>query len=379
MSKYVVIDNNNKTGEIMNKLFTAVAFMAVSSTLAFAGGHGGSSDKSGASAAHSGNGVHFFGRLYVGYDNKETSAADGTDNIRDNGGKSRLGIKFKENLGSMSLIGHAEWKFDIADGTTGNGSDTACTGARDCRTFNLHVGNLGFLTGLGYIGIGSFESPYKMMGMYDSNMDTALALNQHGGTSNGSHGIDGTWDSSISYHAAMGPIEVAYMRGMAEATSGSNAASNVNKGDYAFGLKFKHIMPGLEFGMARSHDSSASTGAGLSNDKIFASYKVMPNMGVFYTSEEVEIVTTVANAGIIGLAGDITTMGIHYTMGNNMIQLVTASGNMDTASSDYSTFSISNQMNLSKSTDITIGYTKKGPEAAVADTRTYGIGITHKF
>jgi len=218
-----------------------------------------------------------------------------------------------------------------------------------------------------------------MMGMYDSNMDTALALNQHGGTSNGSHGIAGTWDSSISYHAAMGPIEVAYMRGMAEATSGSNAASNVNKGDYAFGLKFKHIMPGLEFGVARSHDSSASTGAGLSNDKIFASYKVMPNMGVFYTSEEVEIVTTVANAGIIGLAGDITTMGIHYTMGNNMIQLVTASGNMDTASSDYSTFSISNQMNLSKSTDITIGYTKKGPEAAVADTRTYGIGITHKF
>jgi len=37
----------------MNKLFTAVAFMAVSSTLAFAGGHGGSSDKAGASAAHS--------------------------------------------------------------------------------------------------------------------------------------------------------------------------------------------------------------------------------------------------------------------------------------------------------------------------------------
>ena len=375
MSKYVVIDNNNKTGEIMNKLFTAVAFMAASSTLALAGGHGGSGDKSGASAAHSGNGVHFFGRLYVGYENKSSASANSVDSIRDNGGKSRLGIKFKENLGSMSLIGHAEWKFDIADGTTGNGSDTACTGARDCRTFNLHVGNLGFLTGLGYIGIGSFESPYKTMGQYDSNMDTGLALNAHGGTSNGSFGIAGTWESTLSYHAAMGPIEIAYMRGMAEA----DTEANVSKSDYAFGIRVKHIMPGLEFGFARAHDKSLDSNRGMSNDKFFGSYKVMPNLGVFYTAEEVEIATTVANAGTVQAAGDITTMGIHYTMGNNMIQLVAASGNMDAATTDYDVISISNQMNLSKSTDLTFGITRKGNEGTDASVRTYGLGLTHKF
>ena len=79
MSKYVIIDNYNKTGEIMNKLFTAVAFMATSSTLAFAGGHSGSNNSSSASAAHSGNGVHFFGRLYVGYENRASASANSVD------------------------------------------------------------------------------------------------------------------------------------------------------------------------------------------------------------------------------------------------------------------------------------------------------------
>ena len=62
-----------------------------------------------------------------------------------------------------------------------------------------------------------------------------------------------------------------------------------------------------------------------------------------------------------------------------MIQLVNAQGNMDSASTDYDTWSISNQMNLSKSTDVTIGYTRKGVEASVNATRSYGIGITHRF
>ena len=297
----------NKTGEIMNKLFTAVAFMAASSTLAFAGGHSGSKGSSSASAAHSGNGVHFFGRLYVGYENKSSASANSVDSIRDNGGKSRLGIKFKENLGSMSLIGHAEWKVDIADGTSSRDSGTACTGARDCRTIDLHVGNLGFLTGLGYIGIGSFESPYKTMGMYDSNMDTALALNAHGGTSDGNFGIAGTWDSSIAYHGAMGPIEIGYIRGMSS-ENGASTAANVKKSDYALGVTVRHIMPGLEFGIARSHDKSGDSNRGISNDKIFASYNVMPNLGVFYTDEEIEI------AGTNTAAGDVNTVGIHYTL-----------------------------------------------------------------
>ena len=55
----------------------------------------------------------------------------------------------------------------------------------DVRTFDLHIGNLGFMTPLGYVGAGTFEAPYKTMGKFDNNMDTAIALNAHGGTSQG--------------------------------------------------------------------------------------------------------------------------------------------------------------------------------------------------
>ena len=41
------------------------------------------------------------------------------------------------------------------------------------------------MTPYGYVGAGTFESPYKTMGKFDTNMDTAIALNAHGGTSQG--------------------------------------------------------------------------------------------------------------------------------------------------------------------------------------------------
>jgi len=352
----------------MKKLYTAAMFMAVSS-MAMAGGQGMDHSSHSASAAKSGSGVHFYGRLYVGYDHRATGSANSVDSLRDNGGKSRLGIKFKENLGSMSIIGNAEWKFDIADGTSTSDA-TDCSNAQDCRTFDLHVGNLGFQTALGYIGMGSYESPYKTMGKYDHNMDTAIALNEHGGTSDGTFGIAGAWESSIMLQTKIGPIELAYLRGMSEQTNNTT----VNKSDYSVGLRVADMfLPGLEVGFARNHDKSGDSNRGLSNDKLFASYKVMPGLGVFYTGEEVEI------AGSNHAAGDITTYGIHYKMGHNMIQLAYGDGNMDAATTDYDVWSISNQMNLSKSTDITIGYTRKGVEGSNNAVRSYGLGITHKF
>jgi len=52
---------------------------------------------------------------------------------------------------------------------------------------------------------------------------------------------------------------------------------------------------------------------------------------------------------------------------------------MDAATTDYDVVSISNQMNLSKATDLTIGYTRKGIEGTADPVRSYGLGITHKF
>jgi len=382
----------------MKKLYTMAFLLAMSSTLAFAGGHGAHEGTHKMSAASAGSGVHFYGRIYLGYDRVTESGTDGgtVAGMQDNGQKSRLGLKFTENLGGMSLIGNLEYKFDIGDGTaTANTDSTSCTSTSEltsCRTFNLHVGNLGIMTPLGYVGAGTFESPYKTMGMFDTNMDTALAMNAHGATSKGAFGQAGNWEASLSYHAKMGPLELAYMRGMSDKTN-----ANVRKGDYAFGISLTDVYPGLQVGWARAHDKVTTTATGgESNDKFFASYKVMPGLGVFYTEEDMDIENSnVFNNGNVGTTtssvldggGDIDTVGIHYTMGNNMIQLTHSDAKARVAADmDYKTITISNQMSLSKATDITFGYARQGYDGSGVGTgqndkhkRTVAIGLTHSF
>jgi hypothetical protein len=355
----------------MNKLYALVMFLAFTGTAFAGGGHSMDSHKMGSSK--SSNNVHFYGRLYLGYDRvKESNTAGGTVNgVRDDGMKSRIGLKFRENMGSMTLMGNVEYKFDIGDGTATSDSTTCSTAGKDCRTFELHIGNLGLMTGLGYFGAGTFESPYKTMGMYDHNMDTATAMNAHGATSKGSYGIAGTWEGSISYHGKMGPVEIAYIRGMSD-----KANSNVQEKDFAYGLTINAVT-NLEFGFARTHDKSE--GDGESNDKFFASYKVLPNLGAFYTKEEMSI--NGSNVFTNG-EGDIDTFGLHYGMGNNDLQFVIANGNSLTDGQDYSTVSVSNRMNLSKATDFSIGFSRQGYDGDGSTNkhkRSIALGLTHKF
>ena len=152
--------------EMIKNIFMAAIFSAVISMPAFAGGKMDNSQQY-ASSAHGSSGVHFFGRLYIGYDQKATGSANSVDSIRDNGGKSRLGLKFKENIGGLTMLGHAEWKFDLADGWATSDSkncNTDANGSSPCQSIELHIGHLGFMTPIGYLGMGSYETPYKTMG-----------------------------------------------------------------------------------------------------------------------------------------------------------------------------------------------------------------------
>ena len=93
------------------------------------------------SSAKASSGVHFYGRLYIGYDS--TASANDTQRLDDGGGKSRLGLKIK----SGNLVGNLEFKYDIGDGTSGAGNCTVePSTANGCQTFDLHIGNLGFMT-----------------------------------------------------------------------------------------------------------------------------------------------------------------------------------------------------------------------------------------
>ena len=354
----------------MKKLLSLVLLMGLSS-LSYAGGQAMSgSEHNHASSAKASSGVHFYGRLYIGYDKTSGSV----QRLDDGGNKSRLGLKIK----SGNIVGNLEYKFDIGDGTSGAGNNCGTNNANGCQTFDLHVGNLGFMTPLGYIGAGTFEAPYKTMGQFDTNMDTAIALNSHGGFSQGQGGIAGNFEGAMAYHAMMGPIELGFMYAATKNTANDN--TNTDRGDYSVGITAKDIfMSGLTFGFARYQDAEVSGAADESNDKFFASYKVMPNMGVFVSLEDIEV----ANGFIASsnTDGKINTYGVHYSMGSADIQLVTASGdsNAAAANQDYRTSSISAKINLSKHSDITIGYTKQDFDADGSDISTSGLGITHKF
>jgi predicted porin len=326
------------------------------------------------SSAKSSSGVHFYGRMYVGYDDRSVGKAADDESLEDSGNKSRLGLKFKENLGGgLQLIGNLEYKFDSIDGTSNDDAD--CSGANttdDCRTFNLHIGNLGFKTGFGYIGAGTYESPYKTMGQFDHNIDTAWALNQHGATSRSNAGIDGNFEGAISYHNQMGPLEIAYMYAVNDAQN--NDETNTDQGDYSTGLQLKDMfMSGLVIGYSRNH----SHDDGESNDRFYASMKVLPNAGVFVSLEDLQI----SGSYLSGVAsGDVTTIGTHYSMGSTDLQIVYAKGDSDgAATEDYKTLGLSAKMNLSKTSDLTFGYAKQDFDSTGSDVTTRGIGLTHRF
>ena len=61
------------------------------------------------------------------------------------------------------------------------------------------------------VGAGTFEAPYKTMGQFDSNMDTALALNAHGGFSQGQGGLAGNFEGALLI-MQMVQLNLAYVR-----------------------------------------------------------------------------------------------------------------------------------------------------------------------
>ena len=353
----------------MKKLLSLFLLICLSS-LSYAGGQAMSGgEHNHASSVKASSGVHFYGRLYIGYDKTSGSV----QRLDDGGNKSRLGLKIK----SGNIVGNIEYKFDIGDGTSGAGNNCGTNNANGCQTFAMHIGNLGFMTPLGYVGAGTFEAPYKTMGQFDTNRDTAIALNSHGGFSQGQGGIAGNFEGAMAYHAMMGPIELGFMYAATDNTANDN--TNTDRGDYSLGITFKDmVMSGLTFGYATYNDNEVSGGDSESNDKFFASYKVMPNMGVFASLEDLEVANTFIASS--NTNGQIETFGIHYAIGSTDLQLVTAEGDSEgAANQDYNTRRISAKINLSKHSDITIGYTKQDFDQDGTDISTSGFGLTHKF
>ena len=72
------------------------------------------------------------------------------------------------------------------------------------------------------------------MGQFDNNMDTAIALNDHGGTSQGASGIAGNFESVLAYSATMGPATLSYVYAVSDDRANDN--TNTDQGDYSLGV-----------------------------------------------------------------------------------------------------------------------------------------------
>jgi hypothetical protein len=135
------------------------------------------------------------------------------------------------------------------------------------------------------------------------------------------------------------------------------------------------FMPGLVIGYSRTHSQDAGT----SNDRFYASMKVLPNAGVFVSLEDLQVDGSYSN--LSSVQGDVTTIGTHYSMGSTDLQVVYAKGDADgtNTAQDYKTLGLSAKMNLSKTSDLTFGYAKQDFDSTGSDVTTRGIGLTHRF
>ena len=116
-------------GGKMKNLLSALALLFISST-AFSGGQGMSDPQGNSmSAAKASSGVHFYGRLYIGYD----STTGDTARLDDGGNKSRLGLKIK----SGNIVGNLEYKYDIGDGTSGAGANCGTASANGLSLIHI--------------------------------------------------------------------------------------------------------------------------------------------------------------------------------------------------------------------------------------------------
>ncbi len=88
--------NVKQIGEIMKNLLSALVLVAMSSA-SYAGGQAMMNNGQGnsMSSAKASSGVHFYGRMYIGYDDKQTNDVERLD---DGGSKSRLGLKLNQEI-----------------------------------------------------------------------------------------------------------------------------------------------------------------------------------------------------------------------------------------------------------------------------------------
>ncbi|MBT3548434.1 MAG: porin [Gammaproteobacteria bacterium] len=326
----------------------------------------------------------FYGRLWVQYDNSDASTSNNKDvqSIRDNEGMGRLGIKGKSSVGNGYLVNYkVEYAIDIGDGTSSSDSSTSCSGARDCRTFSLKQGWLGFKTPFGQFKVGSMESPYKYMAKHDILHDTISQARDTRMISQGSMSHSSYWRESILYEFKSGDLKFAVIYGVGE------KYNTITHKDTGIGIEYKNLfISGLDIVYARNKDNSVT---GVGNQNYNEKFTLTKNfklegkrkLKVWYMHEDIGLDSKLFTGG--NSDGEIDWYGIQYMCGPITLQFSYSDSDASEGPTyDRDGYNIGIQYKISKSSSVYIGNSSSeagSGDGINSDISSTMIGLRHDF
>ena len=296
--------------------------------------------------------VKLYGIAQVEYNVEDDDAAgqDSVQGVDDNGGRSRIGIKFTEKLGGgLTAFGKAEFRIDPADsdsaGTSGDASDGAVSGALGQR--DVHVGIKG---SWGSLAAGSFNAPYKTAGgvKWDPMAATHLQARRAGGMSGGAGigGHNGFMRNTIYYTSPnVNGFKVQFAIAPDETNAGATENNNdESDNDYSIAVQYKNGPWHAIFAHNRNNNDAATN-----SDENLTKGGLRWKSGPWTLAGQYEVISDADRADTGGTPGlgnayrpdagedaDIIWLNAQYKAGNNIF---TASyGNTDvdvSGASDY--------------------------------------------
>jgi len=374
----------------MNKKFLAIAVAAAMAPVA-------------ASAD-----VKLYGIAQVEY-SVEDSSANGVDSVQavdDNGGRSRIGIKFTEKLGGgLTAFGKAEFRIDPADNSSQgtNGNATSVSGALGQR--DIHVG---LKSSWGSLAAGSFNSPYKTAGgvKWDPWAASHLQARRAGGMSGGAGigGHNGFIRNAIYYTSpSVNGFQAQFSISPDETNAGAENGPDGDN-DYSIALQYKNGPWHAIFAHNRNNNDSNAV-AGATEDETLTKVGLRWKSGALTIAGQYEVISDADraasgntpggggtaeayHAGTVGAGqndADILWLNGQYKAGNNIFTVSYGQTDVDGAGAnpdaDYDMWTVGVIHKFSKQTRIFGGYTQTdGDNNGNADDRdAFSVGIRKDF
>jgi predicted porin len=372
--------------------------------------------------------VKVFGRVQVEYNIEDGSDSDSVQSVDDDGGQSRIGVKFSEKLGGgLTAFGLLAWKIDPADHSSAGGGD----GLEARQQF------VGIKGSWGSIAAGSFHAPYKTAGgvKWDPWTATHLQARRAGGMTGGPGigGHNGFMRNTIYYTSPnVNGFQVQFALAPDETRASNGNGDEDGDNDYSLAVQYKNGPWHAIFAHNRNNSPDKTSYVGSTTTTVTVAItttdgaaftvgipgvtgvptatstssvddETLTKVGLRWKSgawtlagqyEWVNDAAFSAKGGTPGVAGnyrpgagddaDVLWLNAQYKMGNNI--LTASYGNMDVdddggSDYEYDYWAVGAIHKFSKKTRIFGGYTEtEGDDDGNSEDRdAWTVGIRHDF